>query len=69
MKKDIAEFVAKCKNCQQVIVEHIKSVGLLQEIKVSTWNLEDININFLVGLTRMQKQYDSIWVVVNRLTK
>ena len=58
MKKDIADFVAKCPNCQQVKVEHQKSGGLLQEIQVPTWKWEDININFVVVLPRTQKQYD-----------
>ena len=33
LKKDIAEFVAKCPNCQQVKVEHQKSGGLLNKSK------------------------------------
>ena len=67
MKGDIAEFVAKCPNCQQVKVEHQKLGGLLQEIKTPTWKWEDIN--FVVGLLRTQRQYDSILVIVDRLTK
>ena len=69
MKKDIAEFIAKCPNCQQVKAEHQKSGSLLQEIQVPIWKWEDINMDFVVGLPRTQKQYDSIWVVVDRLTK
>ena len=69
MKKDIAEYVAKCPNCQQVKAEHQKSGGLFQEIQVLTSKLEDINMDFVVGLPRTQKQYDSIWVVVDRFTK
>ena len=69
LKRDIAEFVAKCPTCQQVKVEHLKSGGLIQEIQIPTWMWEDINMDFVVGLTRTQKSYDSIWVVVDRLTK
>ena len=60
MKKDIAEFVAKCPNCQQVKAEHQKSGGLLQEIQIPTWKWEDINMDFEVWLPRTQKSYDSI---------
>ena len=65
LKRDIAEFVAKCPNCQQVKVEHLKSGGLLQEIKIPNWKWEDINIDFVVGLPRTQKSYDSLWVVLD----
>ena len=69
LKEDIAEFVAKCPNCQQVKAEHQKSSGLLQDIQVPTWKWEDINMDFVVGFPRKQNQHDSIWVVVDRLTK
>ena len=69
MKKDIAEFVVKCPNSRQVKAKHQKSGGLLQEIQVPTWKWEDINMDFMVGLPRTQNQHDSIWVVVDRLTK
>ena len=36
MKKDIAEDVAKCPNCQQVKAEHLKPGCLTQIIKVPT---------------------------------
>ena len=68
-KKDITEFVAKCPNFQQVKAEHQKPGGLLQEIQVPTWKWENINMDFVVGLPRTQKQYDFIWVIVDRLTK
>ena len=45
-------------------------VGLLiQVIQVPTWKREHINMYFVVGLPRIQKKYESIWVVVYRLTK
>ena len=37
MKKDVAEYVAKCPNCQQVKAEHPKPGGLTQIIKVLIW--------------------------------
>ena len=69
LKKDIAEFVDKCPNCQKVKAEHQKPGGLLEEIQLPTWKWEDINMDFVVGLPRTQKQYESIWVIVDRLTK
>ncbi|XP_070049856.1 uncharacterized protein [Nicotiana tomentosiformis] len=37
MKKDIAEFVAQCRNYQHVKIEHQKPGGLLQAIEIPTW--------------------------------
>ena len=69
LKKDIAEFVDKCLNCEKMKDEHQKLGGSLQEIKVPTLKWEDINMDFLVGLPQTQRQHDSIWLVVDRLTK
>ena len=69
LKRDIEEFVAKYLNCQKVKDEHQKSGGLLQEIHIPTWKWEYINMDFVVGLPLTQKPYDSLWVVVDWLTK
>ena len=69
MKKDIAEFVAQCPNCQQVKIEHQKPGGLLPEIEIPTWKWEMINMDFITVLPRTQRKYDSIWVIIERLTK
>ena len=55
MKKYIADFVAKCPNFQQVKAEHLNSGDLLQEIQVTTWKWEDINMDFVVGLPHTQR--------------
>ena len=68
MKNDIADFVAKCPNCKQVKAEHQKSGGLTHENQVPSSKWEDINMDFAVSLPRTQPLYDSIWVVVDRLT-
>ena len=36
MKRDMADFVSKCPNCQQVKVEHQKPGGMTQEIDIPT---------------------------------
>jgi hypothetical protein len=36
---------------------------------VPEWKWEEITIDFIVGLPRTQSGYDSIWVIVDRLTK
>ncbi len=37
MKKDIAEFVAKCLTYQQIKVKHQVSEGLLQPLPIPEW--------------------------------
>ena len=60
LKKDIAEFVAKYPNCQQVKVEHQRMGGSTQVIDVPTCKLEDVNMDFVVGLPRTWRQNDSL---------
>ncbi|KAH0682275.1 hypothetical protein KY289_020027 [Solanum tuberosum] len=69
MKRDIANFVAKCPNYQQVKVEYQKPGGMTQEINILTWKWEVINMDFIIGLPRTRTQHDSIWVIVDRVTK
>ncbi|WMV49339.1 hypothetical protein MTR67_042724 [Solanum verrucosum] len=69
MKRDIANFVAKCPNCQQVKVEHQKPGGMTQEINIPTWTWEVINMDLITGLPRTRRQHNSIWVIVDRVTK
>jgi hypothetical protein len=69
MKRDVAEYVALCDTCQRVKAEHQRPTGLLEPLQVSEWNWEEITMDFIVGLSRTQSGYDSIWVIVDRLTK
>jgi hypothetical protein len=52
-----------------VKAEHQRPSGLLQSLKILEWKWEEIGMNFIVGLPRTQSGYDSIWVIVDRLTK
>ena len=69
MKKDLAEFVAQCPTCQQVKVEHQKPGGYMQCIEIPTWKWDMTNMDFVTGLPRSVNKFDSIWVIVDRLTK
>ncbi|WVZ76321.1 hypothetical protein U9M48_024305 [Paspalum notatum var. saurae] len=69
MKRAVAEYVAVCDTCQCVKAKHQRPAGLLQPLKIPEWKWEEISMDFIVGLPRTQKGYNSIWVVVDRLTK
>ncbi|XP_070036946.1 uncharacterized protein [Nicotiana tomentosiformis] len=69
MKRNVADFVARCPNCQQVKAEHQRPGGLAQNIEILTWMWDMINMDFMVGLPRTPRKFDSIWVIVVQLTK
>jgi hypothetical protein len=69
MKRDVAKYVALYDTCQRVKVEHPRPAGLLQPLQVPEWKWEEIAMDFIVGFPRTQSRYDSIWVIVDRLTK
>jgi hypothetical protein len=68
MKREIAEYVAVCDSCQRIKAEHQRPAGLLQP-QIPQWKWDEIRIDFIVGLPHTRTGYDSIWVVVDHLTK
>ena len=43
--------------------------GLLQPIRIPEWKWDRITMDFVVGLPLKGRRHDSVWVVVDRLTK
>jgi hypothetical protein len=69
MKRDITEYASLCDTCQRVKAQHQRPAGLLQPLKIPEWKWEEIRMDFIIGLPRTQDRYDSIWVIVDHLTK
>jgi hypothetical protein len=69
MKRDVTNYVALCDTCQRVKAEHQQPAGLLQPLQVPKWKWKEIAMDFIVGLPRRHSGYDSIWVIVDQLTK
>jgi hypothetical protein len=69
MKRGITKHVAICDSCEKIKAEHQKPAGLLQPLRIPQWKWDEIGMDFIVGLPRARAGYDSIWVVVDRLTK
>jgi hypothetical protein len=69
MKRETAEHVAMCDSCRRIKAEHQRPAGLLQPLQIPKWKWDEIGMDFIVGLPRTRAGYDSIWVVVDRLTK
>ncbi|KAI3819628.1 hypothetical protein L1987_13469 [Smallanthus sonchifolius] len=69
MKGDIATYVSKCLTCSKVKAEHQKPSGLLQQPAIPQWKWEQISMDFITKLPKTSSGYDTIWVIVDRLTK
>ena len=69
MKKDVVRFVEKCLTCQQVKAEHQRPAGTLQPLEIPEWKWEQITMDFVSGLPKSPTNHDSIWVIIDRLTK
>jgi hypothetical protein len=42
---------------------------LLQPLSITSWKWEEIVMDFIIGLPTTEKGFDSIWFIVDRLTK
>nr|GEZ49162.1 reverse transcriptase domain-containing protein [Tanacetum cinerariifolium] len=68
-KADIATYVGKCLTCAKVKAEYPKPSGLLQQPEIPKWKWENVTMDFVTGLLRTPSGYDSIWVIMDRMTK
>lgn len=55
--------------CQKLKIEHQKSLGLKQPLSILEWKWDRIFIYFVTSLPNTAKGCDSIWVIVDMLTK
>ncbi|GJW63221.1 putative reverse transcriptase domain-containing protein [Tanacetum coccineum] len=68
MKADIATYVSKCLTCAKVKAEHQRPSGLLVQPKIPEWKWDNITMDFVTKLPKSSQGYDTIWVIVDRLT-
>nr|GEY67193.1 putative reverse transcriptase domain-containing protein [Tanacetum cinerariifolium] len=69
MKADIATYVSKCLTCAKVKAEHQRPSGLLVQPKIPEWKWDNITMDFVTKLPKSSQGYNTIWVIVDRLTK
>ncbi|GKD05018.1 putative reverse transcriptase domain-containing protein [Tanacetum coccineum] len=69
MKAITDEYVGKCLTCSRVKAECQKPSGLLIQPEISTWKWERITMDFITKLPKTSSGHDTIWVIVDRLTK
>ncbi|GKC68506.1 putative reverse transcriptase domain-containing protein [Tanacetum coccineum] len=69
MKANIATYVSKCLTCLRIKAEHQKPSGLLVQPEIPQWKWDNITMDFVTKLPKTQSGNDTIWVIVDRLTK
>ncbi|GJV77282.1 putative reverse transcriptase domain-containing protein [Tanacetum coccineum] len=69
MKAEIATYVSKCMTCAKVKAEYQKPSGLLVQPIILIWKWENITMDFITMLPKTTSGQDTIWVIVDRLTK
>ncbi|GKE22893.1 putative reverse transcriptase domain-containing protein [Tanacetum coccineum] len=69
MKADIATYVSKCLTCAKVKAEHQRPSGLLVQPDIPQWKWANIMMDFVTKLPKSSQGYDTIWVIVDQLTK
>nr|GEY72728.1 putative reverse transcriptase domain, ribonuclease H-like domain, aspartic peptidase domain protein [Tanacetum cinerariifolium] len=69
MKANIAIYVSKCLTCAKVKAEHQRPSGLLVQPKIPEWKWDNITTDFVTKLPKSSQGYNTIWVIIDRLTK
>ncbi|GJT98302.1 putative reverse transcriptase domain-containing protein [Tanacetum coccineum] len=69
MKANIATYVSKCLTYAKVKAEHQRPSGLLVQPEIPEWKWDNITMDFVTKLPKSSQGYNTIWVIVDRLTK
>nr|GEY51085.1 putative reverse transcriptase domain-containing protein [Tanacetum cinerariifolium] len=69
MKADIATYVSKCLTCVKVKAEHQRPSRLLVQPAIPVRKWDNITMDFVTKLPKSSQGFDTIWVIVDRLTK
>nr|GEY21018.1 reverse transcriptase domain-containing protein [Tanacetum cinerariifolium] len=69
IKAIIIEYVGKCLTCSRVKAECQKPSGLLVQPEIPMWKWERITMDFVTKLPKTLNGHNTIWVIVDLLTK
>ncbi|KAE9050478.1 hypothetical protein PR001_g2344 [Phytophthora rubi] len=69
MGKSIAKYVQSCELCQRVKAAQHKPAGLLHPLEIPHKRWTHISMDFMPDLPPTKSQYDTILVILDRLTK
>ncbi|GJS11639.1 putative reverse transcriptase domain-containing protein [Tanacetum coccineum] len=69
MKAEIATYVSKCMTCAKVNAEYQKTIQFVGSTYNPSMEMGDITMDFVTKLPKTTSGQDTIWVIVDRLTK
>lgn len=69
MHNDIKQFVSTCDSCQRNKHRNKALAGPLQPLAIPRKRWTDVSMDFVNGLVKTRQGYDSLLVIVDRLTK
>nr|GFA46045.1 retrotransposon protein, putative, Ty3-gypsy subclass [Tanacetum cinerariifolium] len=69
MKANIATYVSKCLTCARVKAKHQRPSGLLVQPVIPERKWDNIMMDFITKLPKTSQGFDTIWVIIDRLTK
>nr|GEX16936.1 putative reverse transcriptase domain-containing protein [Tanacetum cinerariifolium] len=69
MKANIATYISKFLTCAKVKAEHQRQSGLLVQPAIPKWKWDNIMMDFITKLIKSSQGFETIWVIVDRLTK
>nr|GEW86483.1 putative reverse transcriptase domain-containing protein [Tanacetum cinerariifolium] len=69
MKANIAIYVSKYLTCARVKAEHQRPSELLVQPAIPKWKWDNITMDFITKLPKSSQGFDTIRVIVDRLTK
>jgi hypothetical protein len=68
MRTDVKKFLDRCRICQHTKGKR-QNIGLYQPLPIPERSWDAVSMDFILGLPRTQRGYDSIFVVVDRFLK
>nr|GEW50590.1 putative reverse transcriptase domain-containing protein [Tanacetum cinerariifolium] len=69
IKAIIVKYVSKCLTCSRVKAKCQKPSGLLMQPEIPMWKWERITMDFVSKIPKTSNEHDTIWVIVDCLTK